>query len=229
MKRHAARPFTLIELIAVMGVLILLAATAIPAYSSLFSGRKTTVAANLLNGAVMEARAHAVSSKNYSALVFVKYKEDKGYRAFRLAEVYHDPDAPESDANFKWRRWTPGSSFVLLPENTMIPDTEEDIGTTKVKNSSKGDTKLLDIKELPTSSSELDASELMPNSAESAPAIFFKPNGQLAGTRENNVIVRFVESNRYNASADSTPKLPLNINWLTCKTKFMDPVSEKKD
>ena len=225
MKRHAAaRPFTLVELIMVMGVLILIAATAIPAYSSLFSGRKTTLAANMLNGAIMEARAHAVSSKNYSALVFVKYKDEKGYRAFRLAEVYHDPDAPESDANFKWRRWAPGSSFVLLPENTMIPDTKENIGTTKVKNSGKGDTKLVDVKELPTSSSELDASELMPNSESKAPAIFFKPNGQLAGTRENNVVVRFVESNRYAVSVSKTPKLPLNINWLTCKTKFMDPV-----
>ena len=63
MRQHAARPFTLIELIVVMGVMILLAAIAIPAYSSLFSGRKTTLAANQVNAAVMEARAHAVSSK----------------------------------------------------------------------------------------------------------------------------------------------------------------------
>ena len=63
MRQKTARPFTLIELIAVMGVMILLAAVAIPAYSSLFGGRKTTLAANQLNGAVMEARAHAVSAK----------------------------------------------------------------------------------------------------------------------------------------------------------------------
>ena len=46
MRQKKATPFTLIELIAVMGVMILLAAVAIPAYSSLFSGRKTTLAAN---------------------------------------------------------------------------------------------------------------------------------------------------------------------------------------
>ena len=55
-------------------------------------------------------------------------------------------------------------------------------------------------------------------------AIIFKPNGQLAGTENKNMVVRFVESNRYDANKSKTPKLPLNINWLTCKTKFLDPV-----
>ena len=220
MRRHAAvRPFTLIELIAVMGVMILLAAIAIPAYSSLFSGRKTTLAANQLNGAVMEARAHAVSSKTYTALVFVK--DGNGYKSFRMAEVYHNPDS-EDDTTYSWRRWAPGSSFVLLPENTMIPATSDDLGTTPDgMEGSKGTASLLDVKELPTSK---NAAEPMPNSSSSAPAILFKPNGQLAGTKENNVVVRFVEANRYEANSARTPKLPLNINWLTCKTKFLDPV-----
>jgi len=227
MRRHAAtRPFTLIELIAVMGVIILLSATAIPAYSSLFSGRKTTLAANQLNGAVMEARAHAVSSRSYTALVFVKYKDasgkdEKGYRAFRMAEVYHKADASESDTNYTWRRWAPGSSFVLLPENTMIPDSKENLGTVSpTANGNRGSTSLLNVKSLPTGSE----SEPMPNNESKAPAILFRPNGQLAGTRENNVVVRFVEVNRYEASSSKAPKLPLNINWLTCKTKFLDPV-----
>ena len=220
MRRHAAvRPFTLIELIAVMGVMILLAAIAIPAYSSLFSGRKTTLAANQLNGAVMEARAHAVSSKTYTALVFVK--DGNGYRSFRMAEVYHNADS-ETDTTYSWRRWAPGSSFVLLPENTMIPATNDDLGTTPGgTEGSKGTASLLDVKELPTSK---NAAEPMPNSSSSAPAILFKPNGQLAGTKEKNVVVRFVEANRYEANSARTPKLPLNINWLTCKTKFLDPV-----
>ena len=64
----------------------------------------------------------------------------------------------------------------------------------------------------------------LPGSISNAPAIIFKPNGQLAGTGDKNVVVRFVESNRYEANAGQTPKLPLNINWLTCKTKFLDPV-----
>ena len=219
MRRHAAaRPFTLIELIAVMGVMILLAAVAIPAYSSLFSGRKTTLAANQLNGAVMEARAHAVSVKNYTALVFVK-DGNEGYKSFRMAEVYHNPDTDNTE--FIWCRWVPGSSFVLLPENTMIPDSENDIGTTSPSSAGNmGHNPLPEVTDLPTSKNEPEA---MPNSKSSAPAILFKPNGQLA-TKEKNVVVRFVETNRYKANSSEAPKLPLNINWLTCKTKFMDPV-----
>ena len=102
MRKHAARPFTLIELIAVMGVMILLAAVAIPAYSSLFAGRKTTLAANMVSGAVMEARAHAVSTKVYTALVFVKNAaSDRGYTSIRIAEVYHDPDT--ENETYVWR------------------------------------------------------------------------------------------------------------------------------
>ena len=211
MKRHkTARPFTLIELIAVMGVMIVLAAVAIPAYSSLFAGRKTTLAANQLNGAIMEARAHAVSSKNYTALVFVK--DGNGYKSFRMAEIYHNPDTENS---FAWRRWVPGTAFVLLPENTMIPATNDDLGmTASGSEGSAGSTAAPKVSNLTNSGI----------SGTSAPAIVFKPNGQLAGTGDKNMVVRFVETNRYETSKAQTPKLPLNINWLTCKTKYLDPV-----
>ena len=208
MRQHAARPFTLIELIVVMGVMILIAAIAVPAYSSLFSGRKTTLAANKLNGAVMEARAHAVTSKQYSALIFGR--DGKGYTNFRLAEVYYSP----SKNTYAWRRWVPGASIVLLPENTMIPTGSENLGTTA--KGSSGTMGSADLPEVTLSKSGMSETE--------APAIIFKPNGQLAGTREKNVVVRFVETNRYEVNRSATPKLPLNINWLTCKTKFMPPV-----
>lgn len=219
MKRHkTARPFTLIELIAVMGVMILLAAVAIPAYSSLFAGRKTTLAANQLNGAVMEARAHAVSAKVYTALVFAK--DGTGFKSFRMAEVYHDSESETS--GYAWRRWAPGTAFVLLPENTMIPDTNDNFGMTT--GGSEGD----EGSSAPKRVTGVPKKDLPGSTAtsgtESEKAIIFKPNGQLAGTENKNMVVRFVETNRYEASKTRTPKLPLNINWLTCKTKFLDPV-----
>ena len=219
MRQHAAvRPFTLVELIMVMGVMILLAAVAIPAYSSLFSGRKTTLAANQVNGAVIEARTHAVSSKNYTALIFVKDSDVSGYTSIRMAEVYHNPDTDNS--SYLWRRWVPGASFSVLPENTMVPATNSDLGTTSGGMEGKvGSDALPKVTNLNNSG--------LPGSISNAPAIIFKPNGQLAGTGDKNVVVRFVEINRYGdkgQNAGQAPKLPLNINWLTCKTKFLDPV-----
>ena len=217
MRQHAAaRPFTLVELIMVMGVMILLAAVAIPAYSSLFSGRKTTLAANQVNGAVIEGRTHAVSSKIYTALIFVKDStKASGYTSVRLAEVYHNPDT--DNEIYKWRRWVPGASFMVLPENTMVPATDSDLGTTSGGTEGKvGSGSLTKVSNLNNSG--------IGGSVSSAPAIIFKPNGQLAGTKDRNVVVRFVETNRYEANAGAAPKLPLNINWLTCKTKFLDPV-----
>ena len=219
MRKHAARPFTLIELIAVMGVMIVLAAVAIPAYSSLFAGRKTTLAANRLNGAVMEARAHAVSAKVYTALVFAK--EGKGFRSFRMAEIYHDSE-DFSDNTYTWRRWAPGTAFVLLPENTMIPDTTEDFGLTSGgKEGSAGSSAARQVRNVPKK--DIPGNSSSESGTQTRKAIIFKPNGQLAGTNDN-MVVRFVEANRYDASKSKTPKLPLNINWLTCKTKFLDPV-----
>ncbi len=212
MRQKIARPFTLIELIAVMGVMIVLAAVAVPAYSSLFAGRKTTLAANQVNGAVMEARAHAVSAKVYTALVFAK--DGNGYKSFRMAEVYHNADDPDS-TSYTWRRWVPGTAFVLLPENTMVPVTTDDFGMTPDGTTgTKGTSNAPKVSNLANSGL----------SGGNAPAIIFKPNGQLAGTGNKNLVVRFVETNRYEANKSQTPKLPLNINWLTCKTKFLDPV-----
>ncbi len=226
MRQKTARPFTLIELIAVMGVMILLAAVAIPAYSSLFGGRKTTLAANQLNGAVMEARAHAVSAKVYTALIFMK--DGKGFRSFRLAEVYTDFDSDdsssdESSSKYEWRRWVPGTAFVLLPENTMIPDTTEDFGLTSGgKEGTAGSSAAKQVSKVPKK--DLPGNSSSESGTQTLKSIVFKPNGQLAGTENKNMVVRFVEANRYDSNKSQTPKLPLNINWLTCKTKFLDPV-----
>ncbi len=223
MRHKKAMPFTLVEMIAVMGVMIVLAAVAIPAYNSLFAGRKTTLAANQLNGAVMEARAHAVSAKVYTALVFKEEnildgngKTVKGYQSFRMAEVYHNPDP--GNTSYTWRRWAPGSSFVLLPENTLVPSSTNNFGlTTEGTEGNKGENTGTPLPEV----SNLTNSGL---AGRTAPAIIFKPNGQLAGTGNKNMVVRFAELNRYKANPNRTPKLPLNINWVTCKTKFLDPV-----
>ena len=221
MRHKTARPFTLIELIAVMGVMILLAAVAIPAYSSLFSGRKTTLAANQLNGAVMEARAHAVSAKVYTALIFVK--DGNGYKSFRMAELFHDPESDDDTGAYEWRRWAPGTAFVLLPENTMIPATNDDFGLTSGgKEGTAGSSAPKQVAKVPNK--DLPGGSSSDTGTQTLKAIVFKPNGQLAGTDNKNMVVRFVEANRYDAGAGKTPKLPLNINWLTCKTRFLDPV-----
>ena len=223
MRRRPVRHFTLLELIVVMGILVLLSAVAIPAYSSLFSGRKTTLAANKLNGAVMEARAYAVSNKVYTALVFLNEKvssntSTKGYVRFRLAELYHDPES--TDNNYIWSRWANGSDYVILPENTMIPSGDQYFGSTSSDTSGSPSGKLLDVdfslmtsKNLPDGASHSDAK-----------CIIFRPNGQLA-SNENSVIVQFVETNKFVGNASAASALPLRINWLTCKTKFMDPVN----
>ena len=223
MRRRPVRNFTLLELIVVMGILVLLSAVAIPAYSSLFSGRKTTLAANKLNGAVMEARAYAVSNKVYTALVFLNERVSdntttKGYVRFRLAELYHDSES--TDNKYIWSRWANGSDFVLLPENTMIPNGDQYFGTTSSDTSgtpsgslTKVDFTHMTSKNLPTGATSADAR-----------CIIFRPNGQLA-SNENSVIVQFVETNKFVGNASAAAALPLRINWLTCKTKFMDPVN----
>jgi len=227
MRRRPVKSFTLLELIVVMGILVLLSAVAIPAYSSLFSGRKTTLAANKLNGAVMEARSYAVSNKIYTGLVFLKEKVPNttkdGFIRFRLAELYHDPEKPSS--KYIWSRWANGSDFVLLPENTMIPDENKSFGTTSSDNSgsASGDGDMPDVDYGLLKQANLPA-DLTTSALTGAKCIIFRPNGQLA-SNEKSVIVQFVEANKYNGNASEAAALPLRIHWLSCKTKFMDPVT----
>ena len=223
MRRRTVRHFTLLELIVVMGILVLLSAVAIPAYSSLFSGRKTTLAANKLNGAVMEARAYAVSNKVYTALVFLNEKVSpntttKGYIRFRLAELYHDPES--TDNKYIWSRWANGSDFVTLPENTMIPEGDRYFGTTSSDTDGTPSGSLTNVDFTHMTSKNLPADA----SSADARCIIFRPNGQLA-SNENSVIVQFVETNKFVGNPSVASALPLRINWLTCKTKFMDPVN----
>jgi len=228
MRRRPVKHFTLLELIVVMGILVLLSAVAIPAYSSLFSGRKTTLAANKLNGAVMEARAYAVSNKVYTALVFLREKvkipgssDQDGYIRFRLAELYHDAETNDSTSPYIWSRWAAGSDYVLLPENTMVPDADKCFGFVGSENDHDSTGTTIDERY------RLDYTNLkkanLPDSGkvittDGARAIIFRPNGQLA-SGEKDVVVHFIESNKTHNAAS----VPLRISWLTCRTKFMDP------
>ena len=102
----------------------------------------------------------------------------------------------------------------------MIPATNKDFGLTSkegtVGSSAAKQVTNVPKKDLPGASSSESGTQILK-------AIIFKPNGQLAGTGTKNMIVRFVEANRYEANESGTPKLPLNINWVTCKAKFLDP------
>jgi len=229
MRRRTVRHFTLLELIVVMGILVLLSSVAIPAYSALFSGRKTTLAANKLNAAVMEARAYAVSNKVYTALVFLKENvsansSEEGYVRFRLAELYHNPE--NSSKSYIWSRWANGSDYVLLPDNTMIPAKTDYFGRASKLNedATKPTDSLVDVdfshmssKDIPDGMSSTDAK-----------SIIFRPNGQLA-SQERNVIVKFVETNKYENNPSAAVALPLRIHWLTGKTKFLTPSSKSSD
>lgn len=211
--------FTLIELLVAMAVIMVIVVSSMPAYSALTQGKKLTGAAQLFQATVMEARVHAVSSKTYAAiLVFPDANSKNDGVSMRLADVYYDNDSN----TYTFRRWSQGYDQKNLPTGIKIPfSSTKDFGLAEESDDNEGSDSLKSV----NLTSGNFPSEIK-NYISKAKAVIFNPNGQLAGTDEKFVVVRFVEGRRYDVNESKTPRLPLNINWLTAKAKFLEAVSQ---
>jgi len=220
MRNHRKKHFTLVEILVSVAVMIMIMVAAMPAYSSLLRGKSLFHAANTFNAAVMEARAHAIASRNYTALIIYSDADTaaasnvsgKNGVYYRIAEVYHS-----SGSSYTFKIWSPTSAEQMLPENAMVPfagGNSKDFGLATGNDAVAGSS---------TAPKVTFSGSMASNIRSNCRAIIFKPDGQLAGTNEKNLVVRFVEINRYNADKNC-PRQPLNINWLTGKGKFMESV-----
>src|SRR6476469_6956458 len=68
--RHAKRAFTLVELLIVIGIIVLLIATAVPAFRAMSGGRSIDAGANTLAAVIGRARAEAVGSGRVAGVLF---------------------------------------------------------------------------------------------------------------------------------------------------------------
>ena len=122
MKKIKKSPFTLIELLAVIGIVVLLVGIFAPAFSRMMVGNKVEQMASGFKTGLEVAQANAIASRRYVAVVLPGDYSKIGnnqlrafcYGGYRLAYVKKD------GTKWKFTGWVPGSAWSNMADGAML-------------------------------------------------------------------------------------------------------------
>ena len=114
------RPYTLIEIIVVIGIMATLMAVALPSFSSMMKGQGVEGAARNVCQTLKLARTYAINNRKYVAVLFPSANLDDEYhfRSHRVCLVARSGSAPNYTYTFK--RWIPNENWEFLPTGVAI-------------------------------------------------------------------------------------------------------------
>jgi prepilin-type N-terminal cleavage/methylation domain-containing protein len=101
-----ARGFTLIELLVVMGIIVALAAFAVPTYHFIMGNRSLEAAENMIAAMVGQARSQAISSQRYAGLAFF-YNPATGRSSMAIVKERAPGSVGEEDPYINYKGWSP--------------------------------------------------------------------------------------------------------------------------
>ena len=218
--------FTALELVLVITIAAILLSISIPAFYNISAGRRLTGAMTAIAANISLARATAVSSNSYVALIF-----NPDGDATRLAEVHRKTKSSgtgDESVDYSFERWLDDSAWEKIEEGVIIP---ADNGTVKnfyeLNGSSKGD---------PVEITRVNRSEAGGGTSDTVTrAIIFTPRGQILtmNAATNPIVIRVAEGTKPPGAASYTPKKTdgkvtygrLTVNPLTCRAE-VDYVTE---
>ena len=186
-------PFTAIEMILVIAIASVLLTIALPAFTRMAAGRQLTRAVSDIAAKISLARAKAVSTRSYVALIFPQIKDGKfeGVSgsdlsqdhalvncSYRLAQVYKD-----ASGNFHFAKWMPDEDWEIFGEGVYIGGAAADF---KVASGSQT---------LPEVQSVSYDSLYSGKSADADRAVIFSPTGKIVlnGTGNSKIQIRVAE------------------------------------
>lgn len=130
--------FTIIELIIVMIIMTMMLVIALPAFTHLNKDYKQQQAIQEVGGQISIAKSYAMANHCYMAVVFPqKHELDKlpgssdDKDASALSSYYNTSCRialviKEDNGNFRFVMWMPDSNWLILPENTIIGESNSD-------------------------------------------------------------------------------------------------------
>lgn len=116
--RAVQKNFTLVEIIAVMGLMAILLFIALPSFEKLMKGGGVEVTARNLSGRLGLARGYAINNRQYVAVLMpsVNLPNDYLFRSHRLCYV-----STTGTANvFSFNRWITSENWGFLPTGAAI-------------------------------------------------------------------------------------------------------------
>lgn len=130
-KKNWQRGFTLIELLAVVTIIVLLAVTLVPSVAKFLTSGAEASAQNMLTGTIMTARAHAIKTRNYTALHVQQVNNPNVAAAgtFYAAIFEHQPQTTTGSGDYVFhlvsdyqpRAFPGGVAFGKLNESNANP------------------------------------------------------------------------------------------------------------
>ena len=201
------RTFTLIELMAVIGIMLLLLGIAVAPFGKMLGGTGVPAGARMVSAQLRLARQYALSQRETVAVVMPRYAGPAEYRcrAFRTCEV---------DSGGTFVSWIPETRWEFLPDSVVIFEADNDYGDDESSPlDDEGTYDTVDDVEVDGNTYELRA-------------VIFEPNGRLSGGLRRYVTLfegtydngALVARNQRNIKA-------MEIDSYTGRVTYVDPLS----
>ena len=218
MKKRNIQKFTLIEVLIVVGIASLLFALAGPAFNRMTRGNMVERHASGLKLGMERAKAIAVSSRRYTAILLpdqVTNKTDALYKfqrgGYRLAHV-----TMTGNGSYAWQSWIPDSDWTNngRQEAFLMDITEGTANSSKVKHDST------DVVEDADYTKQISGADLLYDVSVpgigNCRAVIFTPFGDAKFAADS------VEINFYITGVNVADHLRLRLNKLTGKVEFVE-------
>ena len=122
-RTHINKPFTLVELMVVIGIIAIIMGISVPAFRNITVGSGVNAASRMLSSQLMLARAEAIARRRHVAVIipgqyYEKISSDPSiynFTSFRSAFVNVG-----SGTDYLFDEWVPGTQWTFLPTGSLI-------------------------------------------------------------------------------------------------------------
>lgn len=136
--QRRCKPFTLLELLLVIGLMLIIMSLSVPAFRRMASGSALNSSLRMLTGQLSLARAAAISEQRYIALVMPganfdapapqvsgeESRSDYHFRSFRVA-IVEKTATTDTDGRFEFIQWYPDTTWSFLPVGAVIAEVND--------------------------------------------------------------------------------------------------------
>ena len=207
--RAERRAFTLVEMIAVIGIIMILFGIAVLPFGKMMGGKGVDGAARMIGAQLRLARQFALSKREYVAVVMPSTTGPNKYRYTSFRSCIVD----DTGATPAFEEWIPNTKWESLPQGAAISEADADYENDDTAAINDGT--VTTITGVAVDSNTYDMR-----------AILFKPSGKLGdGTQRYVTVLEGVYENGNPVARNQTNIRCMKIDSYTGRTSYVDPLT----